>query len=208
MAEEEEELFCNIEGVHFLYAYHPYYGGNNPMYTKDTSVCQQFSKAFFFQIKQDKWRFSLRERIVEDMVNYIKYQKTQSDDEIVIVMIPSSTAGKINCRQLDIIADVNKTCDLSSDYVKSLRRVKSIPSAHGGGRRSIEDHTNSMTSTNDFTGKTVVLYDDVTTSGSSLEAGRSVLMNLELHPERIMFFALCKTCDCTTDHTVPDECFE
>ena len=96
--------------------------------------------------------------------------------EVSICVVPSCTAGNFDtgiARLGKMLADNGRV-----DKVCFLERMRSIPKLSTGGRRSKELHRRTIKPLEDMSveGETVVLLDDVATTGNSLWACRDILM--------------------------------
>lgn len=113
-------------------------------------------------------------------------------EDIVIMSIPSSTAGKRNGinKVAELIAKENKFLDKSDRLV----RTKDIPKLATGGRRHKDIHLNSIKYEKDecdLLNKIIILIDDVITTANSLIATREILM--EYGAKHIIALGLTKT---------------
>jgi hypothetical protein len=89
--------------------YHPYgsRANPNPMHTG-------FSKKFQFQLKQQRDHFSIQFQLIQQLRNYLQTTKENVEEEIVVIVVPSSTAGKINNRMMDVVEEALKVNKISS----------------------------------------------------------------------------------------------
>jgi len=110
----------------------------------------------------------------------------------VICYVPSSDKDKIStgirtlCKKL-------ATSDGRIDGTGCVVRHKTVPKAAHGGRRSIDVHINSLKIVDHvlIKDKIILLLDDVTTTGSSLQATKRLLINAGA--KKVYCFALAQT---------------
>lgn len=112
---------------------------------------------------------------------------------IVLCVVPSHRAADCN---LSGIARVAKRLAANGrmDGVDALIRLKTVEKLSGGGRRELQVHYDSVVYDNtfDFVGKTVLLMDDVTTTGNSLVACRNIILK-QSGAGRCVMFAIAQT---------------
>lgn len=98
--------------------------------------------------------------------------------QLCLCVVPSSQAWSETCISgMGLL--VNNISERAGSTVatKCLRRTRSITAAHRGGRRSISEHLDTITVYNPalIKGKKVYLFDDIRTTGASLEACKELL---------------------------------
>lgn len=165
--EEDTKIF-------FLSTYHPYYGGSNPKF-------DNFSK-LILDIKDKK----------PSAINiFFKKLNHQLDKGFPIVTIPSSNPNNIN-------TGINKLASLLAkqgriDASSCLLRHIQVPKKSKGGNRDINIDLNSIKVSNQhlIKGKTVLLLDDVTTTGNSFVACEKLLVDAGAY--KVVKLALGKT---------------
>ncbi|MCE4566043.1 hypothetical protein INQ51_17115 [Maribellus sp. CM-23] len=156
--------------------YHPYRGGNNEKF-------DEFSKKIL-RFKDDyDWAV---EYFFERLKNYFE----DSIDAIMVIPSHDPDRKKTGIKDLaEKLADYNgwKNC------CECLVRYKKIEKLAQGGDRSISNHKESMkfVKKTNLDNKTVLLIDDVTTTGNSLRAGKKVL--LESGIKKVILFAIAQT---------------
>jgi len=99
--------------------------------------------------------------------------------QLHLVVIPSSRKDQWSS---GLCAVVNRLCRLDRRFVdaaRALRRTKTIAKLATGGDRSLAVHLDSIdiseTYRHTIRSKTIVLLDDITTTGNSLHAGALIL---------------------------------
>ena len=98
--------------------------------------------------------------------------------EITLCRIPSSKKDNISGCD-DLINVLASKSSLLTDGSKCLQRIESIPSAHQGGIRDFDQHikTTKVFNLHLIENKDVLLIDDITTSGTSIDAFTQILIN-------------------------------
>ena len=90
------------------------------------------------------------------------------DQEIIFGFAPGhspSSTDSFMVTELDISSDQQ-----FSVHPKLLKRSVEVPKQATGGERKIETHLNSITVTEDLSGKIVCIMDDIWTTGCTLNA--------------------------------------
>lgn len=148
----------------YFYDYHPYYLPNkeiNPNFTKIYS-------GKILDLKEGN----------KDAINlFYSSIDPHIKQNVLIAVVPSSDSNKIDTgiKELGRLLAENGRIDATSCLV----RHTSVPKAANGGPRDVHTHINSIKVQNAslIQGKEVILLDDITTSGSSLEACKQLLLN-------------------------------
>ena len=97
--------------------------------------------------------------------------------EITLCRIPSATKDKISGCD-DLINVLASKSPLLTDGSKCLQRIESILPAHQGGKRDFDQHikTTEIFNSHLIENKNVLLIDDITTSGTSIDAFTHMLL--------------------------------
>ncbi|MDR6383987.1 hypothetical protein [Paraburkholderia caribensis] len=118
------------------------------------------------------------------------------DLQVHIVVVPSSTAGKWSPGLLKIGEYLIKHNSNFVDSMQSLVRVKTIQKLARGGDRSVWTHSQSIAlapkADKILARKTILLLDDITTTGNSMSACAEIL-TVQATPARVMPLAIGKT---------------
>ena len=112
---------------------------------------------------------------------------------IVLCVVPSHKAAGQNMS--GIARTVRRAASNGRvDAVDLLIRLKTVDKLSGGGKRTTQVHYDSIVYNNeiDVAGKTVVLVDDITTTGNSLIACRNIILK-KAKAKRCVMFALAQT---------------
>ena len=176
-------LDCN--NVMHLYDYHPW---NNPPLVDYVT----------FKIKNLKNNNPAPNRArgysVEFFVNALRSSIVPISklDNMVGCIVPKSNAGELSIGMINVLATMVREIGFSNS-INPLERVTTVQSAHSGGLRSIKIHKDSIrvVDNEQVYNKNVFLFDDVTTTGSSLEACKELL--LEAGANQVFMIAFGKT---------------
>ena len=139
--------------IYYIHEYHPYHGGFNPSFDATSGRILELK-----EMKESAVKLFASE--VEDIVN----------EEIVLCVVPSHDSMKLESgiRNLAKLLVNNNRVDGTSCLVINT----TIPKLANGGLRTVKTHLDSVSVKNEclFKDKEVLILDDVTTSGTSLEA--------------------------------------
>ena len=107
--------------------------------------------------------------------NAIKSDRVLID---AVINVPSSKTKNV-FSAIFKLADRVATCLQKDSIVGTLERVYDIPSSHVNGKRTIEEHLNSLAVKNLelVEGKSILLIDDVATSGNTMYSCRKKLLD-------------------------------
>lgn len=181
---------CEETGIYYLDDYYPYrvfdeYGNK--------IINSKFSKkngGYILDIKNN----------LDEGINYYtnkilkELEKARHMDRLNIIMyVPSSQAGKQSCgirKVLENIVNQYKHVKL----LDCLERKETINKLAKGGNRDINIHLNSIilkSSLDEIKNKNIFIFDDVTTTGNSLLACKSIVE--KYNPNAVLCIALAKT---------------
>lgn len=168
MGDSAEDAWTSVWG---LRPYHPYriYGGEvNPDFVKAAD-------GRLLDFKEGKgWA------VASEIKEFQKALKSLDMPEpIVVAIIPghaekTSNAGCPLARVAQALAAADKRLKADIDLIL---RTKTIEKLATGGSRSINVHLESMKVTRRVPDATVIVLDDVVTSGNSMAAARQLLMD-------------------------------
>jgi len=135
---------------------------------------------------------------VKDLVNrfagtFVKYVLRNLDSEAsdyIFCSVPSHQSGTENKNGIYMLS---KWCKSIRDYYDKdiLVREEAIESLHSGGNRDIQVHLESIKVNKNVKGKKIVIMDDVTTTGNSLEACKILLE--KAGAKEVILFSFSKT---------------
>jgi hypothetical protein len=148
----------------YFYDYHPYHEGENPEFNRPTDG----------KIMDVKSKYpSVRIKGINHFVP--KLQNILSRTDYVICVIPSSKVGFEPSGIRSIAEQI--CCDPIVDGTKVSHRIIEMEPKSMGGARDIDLEIPSLEVMNEslIKNKQVLLLDDVTTSGTSFDAGHKLL---------------------------------
>jgi predicted amidophosphoribosyltransferase len=161
----------DYENVMYLFDYHPWNEGHNPRIDKITHT-----------ILNTKSSSPERRRIAA--ANYFSKVLTSKPhgisnltdgEECYFAIVPSHTRGCESAGLMQIALNVSNNFNFVNEE-NILFRHTTVPKAATGGRRSRDVHLESILVTVDVEGETVFLFDDITTTGSSILACKELLI--------------------------------
>lgn len=175
----------DYNNIMYLYDYFPWDNGQNPKIDKITNTLLNLKHV-------DQQRRSPAVRFFSKVLTNSKITCLLDDTQKVFCIVPSHTAGNVSAGLTELIGNI---CDRYGFLNQNnyLRRHKSVPKAATGGPRNQEIHIDSIQVTHpeQVRDKTVYLFDDITTTGSSLIACKSLL--LTAGADRVVMIALGQT---------------
>ncbi len=159
-----------------LYDYYPWHNNKNPEINFVTFKMLNLKK------KGDGKEAYARGHSVDFFTTALKksilplVQASGSDN--VVCIVPSHEKDILSSGLLEMLNKLIKEFGFTNTN-NLLRRTKTVESAHGGGDRSKQHHLDSIEAiyTDQFINKTVFLFDDVTSTGHSLNACKKILLN-------------------------------
>lgn len=175
----------DYDNIMFLYDYHPWDAGKNPKIDKITNT--------LLNLKHSEPR--RRAPAVKFFSKVLTNTNITSllDSEIkAFCIVPSHTANHVSQGLVDLLTNIRVQYEFQNTD-NLLRRTKTILKAATGGPRNQQVHIDSIvvTDADQVRGKTVYLFDDITTTGSSLKACKSLL--LAAGASRVVMIALGQT---------------
>ena len=125
----------------------------------------------------EKLIWKLKDRNVAAVKYFVDILDQVIERDVIICVVPPHKAGIHNGSGIAIVC--HRLAERGRvDAVDALIRLKTVEKLSSGGQREQSVHYDSISydPTYNMDGKTVVLIDDVTTSGNSLIACRNILM--------------------------------
>lgn len=180
-------------GIYYFTDYEPYkvHGERNLNFSKEKG-------GYLLDLKDDE----------DSGVNYFKEMvinklKTISNiKEIdIITIIPRSEEGKFREGMIRFAKSIENEFD-NIEFIYCLNRTRTVPKKANGGPRSadLEKETIEAINVHEFRGKNILLFDDVTTTGTSLKSCKEILK--ENGAKGVACFALGKTVNHYSYHDV------
>ncbi len=163
------DSFNNEFIIFYIDTYNPYRRGNNKRFRKkEDGNILRLKENEVEVIKEYSNLFNLKLKNLKEVLN---------ENEVVIISVPSSKAGKKNGINYvaESVAKENGFLDKSSNLI----RFKDIHKLSIGGKRDKEVHLESIKYLKDqcdLSNKTIILMDDIITTGNSLIACREILI--------------------------------
>lgn len=175
------QLPLTPEGIYFLGTYRPYR-------MEDGSVNPNFDKAFSGRV------LDVKDGETRGIDHFTPLLETIVPANVAVASMPSSDAATTTNgirRVAQIVAQTKGRIDATACLV----RHTSIPKAATGGPREVQMHLDSIRVDHRelIHGRQVVVLDDITTSGASLVAARTLLM--QVGAAGVAPLALAKTGD-------------
>ncbi len=185
----------------YLYEYTPFYGGNSTQNKIDKHIMNIKNQKVYNPEDPDFWKEEKRKESIsffknvlkEEFTNFIKFLPPDFRQKTLISLVPSSTEKKYNNNMFNICEYLCREFNIFNGLT-ILSRQYSVGTAHlCGSHRNIKTHLESIiVNTPEFIkGKSIILFDDVTTSGVSFEACELLL--LESEAKEVLCIALGKT---------------
>ncbi len=165
-----------LNEILYLGRYHPWHSGNNPDF-------DDFSSSIL----------DVKDQRIKEMNHFTdRVQSILSDtEEYVICVIPTHTAGTAPSGIRTIAKELCSHTII--DGTDILSRTLETPKKATSGNRNMESEIKSLTVTDKsiVRDRQVLLMDDVTTTGTSLKAGKCLLE--QAGAKQVVMLALAKT---------------
>ncbi|OWP25379.1 hypothetical protein CA839_05265 [Fusobacterium polymorphum] len=171
----------------YLYEYTPFYGGNSIQNETDRHIMNIKNQKNYNPEDPDFWQDEKREKSIsffknvlkKEFTDFIKLLPSDFGQKTLISLVPSSTEKKYNNNMLNICEYLCREFNILNGLT-ILSRCYSIETAHlCCGQRSIQPHLDSIivNTPEIIKDKSIILFDDVTTSGCTFEACKELLLN-------------------------------
>jgi len=160
--------FQSDNGIYYLYPYYPTRYVEHKGISEDIIAFKNGDPNLI-----DKFSKEMKEALSELFKNYALKPK-----ETCLVVVPSHLVGKWSKSLLKLARKLCQELNMAN-YSCALERVVEHEKLASGGNRSIDSHINTMKLNPIFNmeGKTVIILDDVTTTGNSFYASREIIMD-------------------------------
>lgn len=175
----------DYNNIMYLYDYFPWDNGLNPKIDKITNTLLNLKHA-------DKKRREPAVRFFSKVLTNPKITSLLDASPKICCIVPSHTADNVSAGLNELISNIHATYGFQNNR-SYLRRTVTVPKAATGGPRNQQIHMDSIEVTNPehVQGNTVYLFDDITTTGSSLLACKNLL--LAAGASRVVMIALGQT---------------
>lgn len=142
------------------------------------------------RLKDQYSSISDKQEVIRKYTNVMR-TLLHTDSTFVICVMPNSCRGSNSSGLRDIAKNLSLPPIIDGTGV--LERIQELPAKHLGGPRNYQKEIDSLrvSARNIIRNRIVLLLDDVTTTGTSLRAGRDTL--LKAHAADVVCFALGKT---------------
>lgn len=176
----------DFDGVMYLYDYHPWNDGRNPRIDNITHTILNTKS-------------SSLERRRAAAVNYFTKVLTKppgglanlvDGEQCLYAIVPSHIRGAVSEGLCGIVRNVSRAFNFVNASNVIFRHTTVLKAATGGVRDQ-QHHLDSIRVIEDVHGKTVYLFDDISTTGNSLLACKKLLLNAGA--ARVVMIALGQT---------------
>jgi len=155
----------DFEQIMPLYDYHSWDDGNNPRIDKATNN--------LINLKQNRSSaVSYFSRVVRS-----QFVSLVCDEPKVFCVVPSHTQNGVSPALMTVMGNIKEEFGFSNT-TNLLTRTQTVAKSATGGDRSIQHHLESIAVTNPgiVQGKVVFLFDDISTTGNSMNACKQLLL--------------------------------
>lgn len=168
-----------------LFDYHPWDDGQNPRIDNITHTLLNIKNS-----SADRRRPAVKffNKVLVNPPGGIS--RLATGDPRIYAIVPSHSRGCVSPGLIELVTSVAPQFGFANDE-NVLFRHTTVPKAATGGPRGIHVHLSSIQVTHNVEGCTVYLFDDVTSTGSSLRACKQLL--LEAGAARVAMIALGQT---------------
>jgi len=159
ISEADEVEGSLTDHILYIHEYHPYRGGDNPDFDDTSST--------ILDLKDEK-RYAIK--------RFAKEVRRLVEDGIAISIVPPHDPEDPDSGIRKVATRIAKAAG-RMDATECLARTDFVPPQSTGTRRSRTDHLDSLevTSRSVIRDEEVLLLDDVTTTGTSMEVGKDLL---------------------------------
>ncbi|WP_286823408.1 MULTISPECIES: ComF family protein [unclassified Idiomarina] len=177
----------DYDNIMYLYDYHPWNSGQNPKIDKITNTLLNL-KNTEYKRRQPAVRFFFK------VLTNRQITKLLDTSPKIFCVVPSHSENNVSAGLIELMGNIKETYCFENDE-NYLRRTRTVPKAANGGPRNQQLHIDSIevTCPEKIENKTVYLFDDITTTGSSLLACKRLL--LSAGAQRVVMVALGRTND-------------
>ncbi len=158
--------YCEENDIYYIGEYHSYRicGEYNPNFSK-------VNGGYILDLKENK----------ESGLNYYKrkikeeLEKWDLKNCDIITIVPSSKQNKVGEGLVSLVKSISE--DYNIEYIQCLNRNRDVKKKANGGLRSRQLELDTIDAINieRIEGANILLFDDVTTTGTSLNSTREIL---------------------------------
>lgn len=177
----------NYNDIMPLYDYHPWEGGNNPNIDRITHTLLNIKHA------ESKRYQSAVNFFTKVLTNSTKgLARLVDSNPNVFCIVPSHSQNQVSAGLLALAKQISPNFHFNNND-NLLRRTRTVAKAATGGARNQQIHLDSIevTDASAVRGQTVFLFDDVSSTGSSMLACKQLLLNAGA--DRVAMIALGQT---------------
>ncbi len=172
--------------INFLWDYRPLSRGNQDKISEDLLLLKHLHQKVPFSSEN-------KEKINIFAGSFTKYFVKRLDyyaNQYIFCLVPSHNSGTDNKQGIHMFS--RWTRFIRDEFDKDIIiRTQDIESLHSGGDRAIETQLRSLKINKNVKGKRIVVMDDITTTGHSLEACKILLE--QAGAKEVILFAFGKT---------------
>ena len=176
----------DVESINYLWDYYPKNRGPQDTISEQILMLKGLHKMIPFN---DETKQTL-ELIVATFTKHMVKKLPNAASNYIFCLVPSHSSGTDNKNGIYMFG---RWCNAIRYFFDKdiIERIVEIESLHSGGDRSLEVQLNSLKINKNVKDKKIVVIDDVTTSGNSLIACKTLLQ--QSGASEVLLFAFGKT---------------
>ena len=192
--DEMDEMDEPFEPDSYMMDYHPHRKGKNPLHSPGSeSQTLSYIKAGYLDINSDR-----RKAFCTRVYKWLKQKVAEIEGPVTIAIAPGHEKNASPSGFMHDIVEALVAQGKVNDGQKQLIRTKTVPKqSRTPGLRNPDTHKGTIKLNEDKdvnvnnTGQTVIILDDVCTSGSTLQVCAEVI--LQSKPKDVKLFTIGKT---------------
>jgi predicted amidophosphoribosyltransferase len=180
------ESKININAINYLWDYRPLAWGTQDKISKQILILKDLHRKIPF----DDYTKEVVDVIAATFSKHFVFKLPLAKTEYIFCLVPSHNANTENKNGIYMFS---RWCKSIRDFFDKdiIIRTEDTEALHSGGNRNIDVHLNSLKINKNVKGKRIVVMDDVTTTGNSLAACKSLL--LKAGAKEVILFSFAKT---------------